>query len=222
MKRKHVNTRRARARFRPRRSRRHRRADLPDRFRSRSACAPAAALIEHRHVEVGEQLNRQRARNRRRRRHQHIRVRPSAFSFARSNTPKRCCSSTMPSPSFATRTFCWMSAWVPNAIGKPAARQIAHRRSARRAHAASRDQFTPNPEAAAVSSESFDNAARRAARRRYHDGLGARFDRAEHRPERDRGFAAADIADEDTIHLARRGEVAADFSSRVRRCAPVI
>ena len=47
--------------------------------------------------------------------------------------------------------------------------------------------------------------------RRHHDRLRAGLDRAQHRPERDRGFAAADVADEDAIHLARRGEVGANL-----------
>ncbi len=46
---------------------------------------------------------------------------------------------------------------------------------------------------------------------RHHDRLRARLDRAQHRPERDRGFAAADVADEDAIHLARRREVGANL-----------
>ena len=56
--------------------------------------------------------------------------------------------------------------------------------------------------------------------RRHHDRLRARLDRAQHRPERDRGFAAADVADEDAVHLARRAR-SAPISSIVRRCAPV-
>src|ERR1039457_1036004 len=51
-------------------------------------------------------------------------------------------------------------------------------------------------------------------RRRHHDGLRAGFHRLQNRPECDRGLAAANVADEYSIHLARRLEVGRDLIER--------
>src|SRR5215472_9657281 len=85
----------------------------------------------------------------------------------------------------------------------------------RTGHAAG-EQSAADTQASANALESAIVLFSKEFRRRHHRSLIPAFDGANHRPEGDQGFAAADVAQEHPVHLIRTCQIDADLLDRAR------
>ena len=123
-------------------------------------------------------------------------TRPST-SALRCSTPKRCCSSTTATATFARSTPSWISACVPTRIDAPAA--------ASRAPLADRagQQAAGDAELAAELLDGEEVLLGERLGRRHQRALVAALDRAQQRVQRDHRLPRADVALEQPLHRHR-------------------
>src|ERR1019366_2510331 len=132
---------------------------------------------------------------------------PNAFTFARSKTPNRCCSSITPSASLRIRSEHRLDFTV---------RETAQNLLASCTRHAPRKQRAPYIKPPGHAREAAPVLLREQFRRRHHRRLMPAFDRPDHRPERNNRFAAANVAHQHPVHLIRPRKVGADFLYRAR------